>query len=390
MKKLQQWGVTLLILSIGSYVLPLLGMQSPVFSLLRAIPPVATIILTALGALLLIVGIVRKPKGATKPARPSAAPPIVEQQPIPAYHAGSCAACGSPLQPEEVFCGNCGAAQVRPASQPAQPVVSVVSTPGKTNAPLRMTLLALAALLVIAAGFFVIRSGVLSRASGKQSASTSTATAGSLVESPIDNAGKNTSKAAMIETAPPVSAVHPSQPTVGTPVRSSRRSEQLPPATVTVPGVSPGGALPPGIATASRGNSVITAPPGDALSQITVSASPPPSQLPTLPSRPGVTSSAGGMPGSGSATRTIYNGPRFGTLRWSGVVEEGGVITIDGDRASSGTLNGALPGLPIQVELVSKHAAISEAPAPSNGWKRIAIRSSKRQTEIALKWTVLP
>jgi hypothetical protein len=70
-------------------------------------------------------------------------------------------------------------------------------------------------------------------------------------------------------------------------------------------------------------------------------------------------------------------------------VEAQGVITIEGDHASPGSLIGGLPGVPVQIELISKDAAVAEAPAPSNGWKRISIRSRKRQTAIAFKWTAL-
>jgi hypothetical protein len=158
----------------------------------------------------------------------------------------------------------------------------------------------------------------------------------------------------------------------------SQSTGELAGISVTVPGVSPSSASSPRPASPAKRTAPANAP-SEGVPEVAISVAP------AAPAPPPAPTSA-----NSAATKPLYNGASSGTLRWSGVVEEGGVITIEGDRASTGTVNGALPGLPIQVELVSKHAAISEAPAPSNGWKRIAIRSLKRQTDLALKWTVLP
>ena len=77
---------------------------------------------------------------------------------------------------------------------------------------------------------------------------------------------------------------------------------------------------------------------------------------------------------------------------WSGKLEKGGLITIEGNTASSGSVTqGALPGVPVIVEAEPKTAiGISVAPAPSNGWKRIVLRSLvSRNMVVTIKWSTL-
>jgi len=75
-----------------------------------------------------------------------------------------------------------------------------------------------------------------------------------------------------------------------------------------------------------------------------------------------------------------YEGPRLGTTTWSGQIEKGGVVTIDGK----------LPGVPVMIDLDTKEFAVVEAPSPANGWNRMVIRSkNRRHTVISIQWTVL-
>jgi len=49
-----------------------------------------------------------------------------------------------------------------------------------------------------------------------------------------------------------------------------------------------------------------------------------------------------------------------------------------------------LPGLPVQLEIDAREFAIVEAPAPSNNWKRLVIRSrNKRHTVITVQWKII-
>lgn len=85
-----------------------------------------------------------------------------------------------------------------------------------------------------------------------------------------------------------------------------------------------------------------------------------------------------------------YNGPSEGNLIWSGQLEKGDTVTIQGGQASAGSLRGELPGLPVIVDLDTREFAIAEAPSPSNGWKKLVFRSrNKRHTVVTVKWSLL-
>jgi len=85
-----------------------------------------------------------------------------------------------------------------------------------------------------------------------------------------------------------------------------------------------------------------------------------------------------------------YSGPASGVMIWSGHLDKGATVMLDGGRASQGTLNGSLPGVPILVEVEPKDVGLAEAPSPSNGWKRLAIRSRKdKHTVVTIRWKVL-
>lgn len=78
------------------------------------------------------------------------------------------------------------------------------------------------------------------------------------------------------------------------------------------------------------------------------------------------------------------------TINWSGQLEKDGLIRIEGNRASIGSMTGELPGVPVVIDLDSKEFAVAEAPAPSNGWKRLVIRSRhRRHSVILIKWSIL-
>jgi hypothetical protein len=75
---------------------------------------------------------------------------------------------------------------------------------------------------------------------------------------------------------------------------------------------------------------------------------------------------------------------------WSGQLEKGEAISVNGTRPSTGNLTGALPGVPVLIEVEPKDVGIAEAPGPSNGWKGFSLRSRKgRQTVVTIRWRVL-
>jgi len=85
-----------------------------------------------------------------------------------------------------------------------------------------------------------------------------------------------------------------------------------------------------------------------------------------------------------------YNGPRSGVLIWSGQLEREGRIEISGGAATSGTLRGELPGVPVIVEIEPRDVGVAEAPSPQNGWKRLVLRSrTRRLSVVTIKWTLI-
>jgi len=88
--------------------------------------------------------------------------------------------------------------------------------------------------------------------------------------------------------------------------------------------------------------------------------------------------------------KAVYSGPPAGVMLWSGQLEKNGSVTINGNTASFGRLTGELPGVPVMIEVDQREFALAEAPGPSNGWKRMTIRSrSKRHSVVTIKWSIL-
>jgi len=66
------------------------------------------------------------------------------------------------------------------------------------------------------------------------------------------------------------------------------------------------------------------------------------------------------------------------------------VIVIEGDKPSAGTLQGALPGVPVLIETDFKDIGFAETPGPSNGWKKVSFRGTRNQNVVVtLRWRVL-
>ncbi len=88
--------------------------------------------------------------------------------------------------------------------------------------------------------------------------------------------------------------------------------------------------------------------------------------------------------------KPAYTGPSSGVVVWSGKLEKGESVVIDGGNASAGTLNGKLPGVPVSVNLDVREFALAEAPSPSNNWSKLVIRSrNRRHTVVTVEWKVL-
>jgi serine/threonine protein kinase len=86
----------------------------------------------------------------------------------------------------------------------------------------------------------------------------------------------------------------------------------------------------------------------------------------------------------------VYSGPLQGTLVWSGNIEKNETLTIGSSQASSGTLTGSLPGVPIAIRVNTSHVTVVTAPMQSNGWKSIVLRTGAHVHSILIDWYVAP
>jgi len=81
-----------------------------------------------------------------------------------------------------------------------------------------------------------------------------------------------------------------------------------------------------------------------------------------------------------------------GLILWSGMLDPGGLLTIDGFNASTGQLlRGGLPGVPVTIDIRPLElVGVQEAPGPANGWKRLVIRSKRKlHAVITIEWKVV-
>jgi hypothetical protein len=81
---------------------------------------------------------------------------------------------------------------------------------------------------------------------------------------------------------------------------------------------------------------------------------------------------------------------KSGTVVWSGHLDKNATITIQGSSASSGTLEGELPGVPVMIQVYPANIAVAEFPGPQNGWKEVVLRGSKSQNIVVqIQWKTL-
>lgn len=87
----------------------------------------------------------------------------------------------------------------------------------------------------------------------------------------------------------------------------------------------------------------------------------------------------------------VPSGPRFGKLVWSGKINRNTILTIEGNRAVLGAVEGELPGLPVTVEVEPREITVVEPPSAQNRWKRLILRTGQqRVTHIEITWSLVP
>jgi Double zinc ribbon len=82
--------------------------------------------------------------------------------------------------------------------------------------------------------------------------------------------------------------------------------------------------------------------------------------------------------------------PSSGTLVWSGHLDKNALVTIRGRSASSGTLEGQLPGVPVIIQVYPNNIGVAEFPGPQNSWKKVVLRGNKSgDVVVRIQWQTL-
>lgn len=84
-----------------------------------------------------------------------------------------------------------------------------------------------------------------------------------------------------------------------------------------------------------------------------------------------------------------YSGPRSGTIAWKGVIRGVELITIDGNKASVGTVTGELPGVPVLINPVKSKVAIVRSPSPRDRFRSLTLRvTGNGQMRLVFHWSL--
>ncbi len=229
-KKLGAWGATLLILGLGSFVLPLIGMQFRIFSIFGAAQPILAGCAIVAGAIMMIVS----RTGGTPAAVPVKASPTVtpvapavstSMAPIsatsgPGASSPACPACGRAECVGSEFCGYTGqritgvSASAPGTSVQTPPVVATAppapATPVPTAIPVAkrrspvLKIIGITALVLVLAGFgyFGYSTGMFKLSGNKQMPQLPQRVSGTLSDFPVDSNGANPWKPATVSTQP--------------------------------------------------------------------------------------------------------------------------------------------------------------------------------------------
>jgi len=322
------------------------------------------------------------PAGDDAPTLIPEPPPVFEPAPVSAG-SGRCPACGTALSPSDGFCTVCGAA-VRGGQPAALQATPAPGAPPGLYPPApagsgRSILVAIVAFLIVGAvlglvglgGWFWRQRQVKAHRDIAVQAVQPPTEQPMAVPAPAPVPPEQASLPA--QPAPEFATVAP-QPPASPPVAASSpsaRPKARPDLRITT--FAPAEAGTP--ATAESRDTVVRVE--------RAPVQPAPAEPPVAP-RTETPRPAPDVPAVG------YRGPLEGTIVWSGQLEKNGLITIDGSRASAGSLRGQLPGVPVMIEVQPSDVGLAETPSPSNGWKRLTLRSRvNRRSVVTIQWTVL-
>jgi serine/threonine protein kinase len=83
-----------------------------------------------------------------------------------------------------------------------------------------------------------------------------------------------------------------------------------------------------------------------------------------------------------------YSGPLQGELKWSGSLEPGEALRIQGGKCEFGVVSGDLPRVPNRVEVVTSGITVADQPSAANQWDRLVLlnRSSMPLRTVQIRW----
>jgi len=68
-------------------------------------------------------------------------------------------------------------------------------------------------------------------------------------------------------------------------------------------------------------------------------------------------------------------------------MQKNALLIIGESKPSFGTLEGALPGIPVTIEVEPSSVQVREAPGERNGWKQLMLYSGdQRYSSITVRW----
>ncbi len=113
-----------------------------------------------------------------------------------------------------------------------------------------------------------------------------------------------------------------------------------------------------------------------------------PQQNPNQGWQPQLSNRPAAPQGPSSASRPAL--PSAGIMTWTGHLQKNEQVVINGNYASTGQLQGYLPGVPVMVEITPTNVGVAVSPSPDNGWRKIVLRGSKNQDVVVrIQWKTI-
>jgi hypothetical protein len=83
-----------------------------------------------------------------------------------------------------------------------------------------------------------------------------------------------------------------------------------------------------------------------------------------------------------------YSGPPLGAITWKGKLNKRETLSIQNNTPNVGRISGMLPGVPVDVQVLTKDCMITMNPSQQNGWKSISVETTSKQKTIVIEWRV--